>query len=61
MTKAMIAASTNPDCQPKLSARVGMIAAPSMPLMFTADWFTPTAVARSCGGNQSMMALTAVG
>ena len=38
-----------------------MIAAPSMPLTLTADWFTPTAVARSRAGNQSMIALTAVG
>ena len=38
-----------------------MIAAPSMPLTLTADWFTPTAVARSRAGNHSMIALTAVG
>ena len=38
-----------------------MVAAPIMPLMLTADWLTPTAVALSLGGNHSMIALTAVG
>ena len=38
-----------------------MITAPSMPLTFTAAWFTPTAVARSRAGNHTMMAFTAVG
>ena len=30
-----------------------MLAAPSMPLTLTADWFTPTAVARPRAGNRA--------
>ena len=59
--KAIAAATRKPACQPRLRASAGMIAAPSIPLTLTAAWFAPMAVARSCGGNHTMTALTADG